>query len=445
MKNLNLPLMSLTLVLCVLAQIVCANELLPPPSVIVEDYAVHGQATYTVQSANAFAASYAGTNSLSPSGRRATADFTVSLGAHLWDGAEAWLNPELDQGFGLNDTLGLAGFSSGEAYKVGRQRPYLRLQRAFIRQTLGLSGVRESIEAGANQLSGTRLHDRIVITVGKFNVTDIFDTNQYAHDARGDFLNWSVIDGGAFDYAADAWGYTVGAAVEWYHSEWVVRGGLMDLSNVPNSAHLEPALHEFQWLFELEHQHQVGDRQGKILVTAFDSRGRMGLLSDALKLADITGQTPDVAMVRRYRGRTGLGLNIEQQLQDDVGAFVRASSAGGNVETYEFTDIDRSFVLGVALKGTRWGRAADTVGCALVTNQISSSRQQYFARGGLGILVGDGQLPHAAPERILETYYSASPFKHLQLTFDYQHVANPAYNSDRGPVSIVSLRAHSQF
>ena len=177
------------------------------------------------QRALAFHAPYRGPNSLSPNRGRETVDATLFAGARLWSGAEVWINPEIDQGFGLDDTLGVAGFPSGEAYKIGRNQPYLRLPRAFLRQTVHLDDGRQPTEGGANRFAGNPSRDQLVFTVGKFGVTDIFDSNQYAHDPRTDFLNWSAVDAGSFDYAADAWGYTVGAALEWYVNSWTVRGG----------------------------------------------------------------------------------------------------------------------------------------------------------------------------------------------------------------------------
>src|ERR1700689_3411304 len=257
------------------------------PQPIEENFAIHGQTTYVVQATDGFHAPYSGHNSLSPSANEETVDAALYLGARLWRGAEIWIQPELDQGFGLDDTLGVAGFPSGEAYKVGADHPYFRWQRAFVRQTLGGSGEREPVEAVADQLGGSRSLDRWVFTLGKFSVTDVFDANQYAHDPRSDFFNWATIDAGTFDYAADAWGYTVGAAAEWYQGAWVLRFGAFDLSNVPNSPHLEPGFHEFQYDFELERDFGIADRPGKLRFTAFDSRGRMGLLDQAVELADI--------------------------------------------------------------------------------------------------------------------------------------------------------------
>jgi high affinity Mn2+ porin len=420
-----------------------------------ESFAVHGQFTYVEQETSDFNAPYAGANSLSPDRGAETTDATVYLGARLWRGAEGWINGEIDQGFGLDDTVGVAGFPSGEAYKIGKNAPYLRLPRLFVRQTLNLDGSRDSADAGAaqaaavesaaNQLAGPRTADRIVITVGKFSVGDVFDTNQYAHDPRGDFLNWSVIDAGTFDYAADAWGYTAGAALEWYQNAWTLRGGLFDLSNIPNSAHLDPGFHEFQSLLEIERRHDIGGHAGRLCLTLFDSRGRMGLLDDAVRLAESSGTPVDIAAVRRYRGRAGASLDLEQQLTADLGAFARLGKAGGNVETYEFTDIDRTLSAGLSLRGTRWARSDDTVGLAAVNNGISASRERYLNTGGLGVLVGDGRLPHPGPEQIVETYYSLSLLDAVHIGLDYQWINHPAYNRDRGPVSVVAIRLHAQF
>jgi high affinity Mn2+ porin len=407
--------------------------------------AVHGQFTYVEQDTGGFNAPYRGANSLTPNIGAETTDATLYLGAKLWPGAEGWLNGELDQGFGLDGTLGAAGFPSGEAYKIGKNQPYLRLQRAFIRQTVDLPGKSLPIDADSNQLRGAHSENRVVITVGKFSVVDVFDTNRFAHDARSDFLNWTVIDTGTFDYAADAWGYTVGAAIEWYSGNWTLRGGLFDLSDVPNSAHLDPGFHEFQGAVEIEHRHDWADRPGRILMTFFDSRGRMGLLNDAVAVAQSNGGAPDIAAVRRYRSREGLSLNMEQEIAPELSVFIRAGKAAGNVEAYEFTDVDRTLVAGLSLKGSRWARPRDTVGLAAVNNAISGARQAYLNAGGLGILIGDGRLPRAGPEQIIETYYSAAILTFARLSFDYQWIANPAYNRDRGPASVIAVRLHAEF
>jgi high affinity Mn2+ porin len=415
--------------------------------VVEQRFAIHGQITYVVQADDGFHAPYAGRNSLTPARNEETVDATLFVGARLWRGAEIWIQPEMDQGFGLDDTLGVAGFPSGEAYKVGANHPYFRWQRAFVRQVIDEGNETEPVQAVANQLGGSRSADRWVVTLGKFSVTDIFDTNQYAHDPRSDFLNWAAVDGGAFDYAADAWGYTVGAAVERYAGAWTLRAGVFDLSNVPNSIHLDPGMHEFQIDAEVEKRYPLFGQTGRLLLTAFESRGRMALLDETIALAQTTGVNINTALVdvRRYRSRLGGVLSLEQPITEAVGVFARLSKAAGNVEAYEFSDIDRSVALGTSVKGLLWHRPDDTVGLAAIDNGISAERELYLNSGGLGILVGDGQLPRPGAEQILETYYICGALPWASVSLDYQWVKNPAYNTERGPVSIFAVRVHAQF
>jgi high affinity Mn2+ porin len=410
-----------------------------------ENYALHGQFTYVEQETLGFSAPYAGSNSLTPNEGRETTDATVFLGRRLWSDAEIWLVPEVDQGFGLDDTLGIAGFPSAEAYKVGKNQPYLRLTRLFIRDTVNLDGETEKVEPDTMMLAGTHSVNRWVFTFGKFGVVDIFDNNAYAHDPKHDFLNWTAVDAGSFDYAADAWGYTVGAAAERYQGAWTFRVGAFDLSDIPNSTRLEPGFHEFELVAEVERRYVLGGAPGTMLVTAYNNRARMGLLAAAVALAQSTATPVSIASVRQYRGRPGIDLDLAQALTTDLGLFARVGKASGNVEAYEFTDVDRSVSVGLSLKGSAWSRANDKVGLALIDNGISAQEEQYLNAGGLGILVGDGKLPHPGAEQILETFYSAAILPHAEVSLDYQAVENPGYNRDRGPVSIWAVRLHADF
>jgi high affinity Mn2+ porin len=409
-----------------------------------DTWSVHGQTTVVGQYAAPFDAPYRGANSLDPNTARETWDVTFYVGRRLWSGAALWINPEIDQGYGLSNTLGVAGFTSGEAYKVGFTHPYVRVPRFFVQLTIDLGGATETLDAGLNQFRGTRTEDRLVATVGKFSVSDLFDTIGYAHDPRGDFMNWSLVDAGTFDYAADAWGFTYGAALEWYQSRWAARVGLFDLSRVPNSAELDSGFEQYQIVYELEHQHTLNGEPGKIAIVGFVSRGRMGTYADALTEAAETGSVPNTGDVRRFDSRPGLNLNVAQQVGSEVGLFARVGWADGSVEAYEFTDIDRTASAGVSIAGSRWGRRHDVLGIATVFNGIADTHRGYLAAGGLGILVGDGQLPHPGVESIVESYYRF-PIGAWQLTADYQFVVNPAFNRDRGPVSVVSARVRTQF
>jgi len=411
-----------------------------------EDWSLHTQTTFTDQYHPAFTSPYGGTDSLDPGSRGdETFDTTLFAGIRLWDGGEAYINPEVDQGFGLSDTVGIAGFPSGEAYKIGKSYPYVRLQRLFIRQTIDLGGETENIDPDANQLGGTRTTDNFIITAGKISVPDIFDANSYAHDPRHDFLNWSVLDSGAYDYAADSWAYTYGIAGEWTQSWWTLRAGLFDLSRVPNQADLVRGFGEYEFVTEGEERHKLWGKAGKLKLLLWYNRGRMGDYNQAVQLGIQTDTIPNTAMVRKAATRPGLAINIEQQLYDNLGAFARVSANDGSKETYEFTDINRSIALGLSLQGTSWGRPADTIGLAGVVNALSGSARRYFAAGGIGLLVGDGQLPQYSTEDILEAYYSAQMTDWLSTTADYQFIANPAYNPQRGPVSVFGVRLHAQF
>jgi high affinity Mn2+ porin len=427
----------------------------PPAAPALDDVNFHGQATVVWQGYHLGHAPYNGPNSLEGGTQgRETSDVSLAVGLRLWSGAELWFVPGIDQGFGLAQTHGLAGFASGEAYKLGASYPYARVDRTFVRQTVDLGGASRDTEPDMLQFAGATTEDRVVLTAGKFAAVDIFDTNRYANSPKLDFLNWSIVNAGTFDYAADAWGYTYGAAAEWYQGRWALRGGLFDLSPTPtgggNSAAgygADPRFRNFQLVSEIERRHTLSGLPGGVKVTGFLSRGDNGRFKDALALSHSTGLdvTDALAAVRHYQSKPGASLNLDQQVSDTVGVFARAGWADGNVEPWDFADIDRSASVGVSLNGKSWGRPEDTIGLAGVVNAITKIQQAYFNAGGTGILVGDGQLPKYKPEKILETFYSYAVTSGLKLTADYQLAVDPAYNAQRGPASILAGRVHAEF
>jgi high affinity Mn2+ porin len=417
-----------------------------------DTFAVHGQATAVNQAYPSFHSPFEGTNSLSGGGQsRETVDLTLSTGVKLWQGAEFWANPEIDQGFGLSNTHGVAGYLSAEAYKIGSETPYARMQRAFLRQTINLGGETENIDDDFTQFKGTRSTDRLVLTVGRFAVVDIFDTNKYANSPKTDFLNWSLSNAGTFDYAADAWGYNYGAAAEWYTGRWTFRAGVFDLSETPTGGvsplgpALDPTFQQFSLLGEIERRYDLWGQPGKIKITGFLNRGSAGNFNDAVALAQLTGMPADINAVRTYTSRPGVSLNVEQQITETLGMFLRAGWADGDIEPWDFTDIDRTVSGGVSINGKSWGRPDDTIGIAGVVNGISSAHVAFLNAGGLGILIGDGQLTNYGLEKIFEAYYSFALNSSTKLSFDYQFVANPGYNADRGPANVFAARAHWQF
>jgi high affinity Mn2+ porin len=412
-----------------------------------EDWAIHGQSTFTGQYHPGFPAAYSGPQSLDAHEQaRETFDLTLYGGFRPWEGGEIWINPEIDQGFGLSNTFGVAGYLSGEAYKIGASDPYPRLPRVFLRQTINLGGNTEKVDADLNQLAGSQTADRLVLTVGRFSVVDAFDTNKYAHDPRNDFLNWSIIDIGSFDYAADAWGFTYGAAVEWHQDWWTIRSGLFTLSEVPNTKALDThPFDQYQYVEELEERHVLFGQQGKLKFLAFLSHVRMGAYDAATAVALQTGTPPDIAALRQAHNKTGFGINLEQPVTEDIGVFARAGITRSQYEEFDFSDINKTFSIGVSVSGQRWGRPEDTLGLAGAINDASGAAKRFFAAGGLGIIIGDGQLLRSGPESIIEIYYRIPVFSFAKLTVDYQFVNNPAYNRDRGRVSVFGIRAHAEF
>jgi len=409
-----------------------------------ENVAIHAQTTFIGQYAFPFRAPYQGANSLASNSGREGWDVTLYTGLRPWQGAEIWINPEIDQGFALSDFRGVAGFVNNDPSK-GDSYPFARIHRAFLRQTIDLGGEVEKVKADLNQFAATQTANRLVITAGKFAVGDIFDLNKYAQDARTDFINLAVVSTGTFDYAQDTFGYTYGAAAEWYQGPWTLRGGYFDLSRLPAGIELDPGFHQFQWVGEIERRYDLWGQPGKVLVTGFFSRGRFGRYNEAVSLAELTGRPANIALVRRPNSQSGISMSLEQQITPDLGFFTRAGIANGNIEDYEVTDMDRTVALGISQSGKPWGRPDDTFGLAGAVNNISNAHQAFFNAGGLGIVIGDGMLPHPGLEQIIETYYRYSLSSLWDVTLDYQFVNNPAYNRDRGPVSVIALRLHADF
>jgi high affinity Mn2+ porin len=404
---------------------------------------IHGQTTYLPQGYPRFGALYTGTNSLTPAPQaQATWSTSLFLNARLWEGGEVYYNPELLQGFGLNDTVGVAGFPNGEAQKSNFPYPHYNTSRLFLRQTFGFGGEQEELPSGPTQLGGKVDVSRLTLQAGKFAVIDIFDGNSYAKDTRKDFMNWSMWAPGAFDYSADRVGLTYGATAELNQKQWALRGGYFLMQSVSNSNSFDTKVPERgTYVLELETRYSLFSQPGKLrtiawLNSAFSGSYRETLNNPALDL--------DISQTRRGRIKYGYIVSLEQALTDELGLFGRWSWNDGKTEIMAFTDIDASLSLGVSLKGTKWGRPDDVVGLGGAINALSRDHRDFIAAGGLGVLIGDGALNYRR-ERILETYYAFALNKQLTLTADYQLITNPAYNADRGPVHVFSGRFHGEF
>jgi high affinity Mn2+ porin len=407
---------------------------------------VHGQLTFIEQGYPAFRSPYQGANSLTSANQiQNTTSATAFVGYRPWDGTEIYVNPELMQGFGLNNTLGVAGFPNGEAQKSDFPAPRIDIARVFVRQTFGLGGEQETVEDGPNQLAGKQDISRITVTAGRFAVIDVFDGNSYSHDPRVDFLNWNMYCCGSYDVTMDKISYTWGASAELNQKNWAIRAGYFLVPAVSNVDSFDTHIAEHgEYIGELELRYSLFSQPGKLRLMGWANIANAGSYMDALAMPVTTPNYPDITQTRQVRTNYGFVVNLEQAITSDLGVFSRASWSPGLVEIIGWTDCDESLSFGTVLKGNAWGRPDDKIGVAGVVEGLSPVARAYFAAGGLGILIGDGQLNYR-PEQILEVYYAYSLNKWATLTFDYQFVANPGYNADRGPVSIFSGRLHALF
>jgi len=411
-----------------------------------EDWNANFQTTYVWQMHPAFSAAYDGEHSLKSQHETGyTLTATLFLGHRLWRGAELFFNPELLQSTTMSGLHGLGGLSNGENQKAADATARLYSARAFLRQTIRLGGNEAPVEAGPNQFGGEVSSRRLVVTVGQMALIDVFDNNAFAHDPRTQFFNWALMAGGASDYAADARGYTVGFAVEYYRDAWAFRFGHFAQPKESNGLPLDYRLWaHFGENLEVEHRHALWGRQGSVRLTPFLNYAKMGGFSDALAYAAATGGTPAVGNVRRDRAKLGFGVGLDQNLTRDAGLFARYSWNDGRTETYAFAEIDRSLTAGLSMRGRLWFRPRDTIAIAFVQDGLSDPHRDYLAAGGLGNFLGDGQLNYR-PERVFEAYYSFNAFPGLWLSVDGQYVLNPGYNADRGPAKLVACRLHFEY
>lgn len=407
----------------------------------------HGQTTMITQQHGPFRSPYVGTNSLIPRAEGPTSlTATLYLATRLWESdrqsGELVVNPELAGGKGFSNTTGIAGFPNGEIPRVGNPEPTPYFARLFLRQIWGLGGEQELVEDGPNQIAGTRDVNRLTLQVGKMAATDIADNNRYSHDPRTQFMPWSMMFNGAWDYPANVRGYTYGIALDYNQVDWALRYGIFAMPAFANGAPFDPHfLKAHGQVLEWEGRYLLNEHRGAVRLMAYTNRARMGNYAQALAEMPVN---PDVIQTRDYRSKYGFGANFDQELTPDLGLWGRLGWNDGRAEAFAFAVIDRTAALGLLLKGRRWCRPQDQVGLAVCVNGLSGVHRDYLAAGGLDFMIGDGRLRYA-PEGILEIYYNLQVAKGIQVTTDFQGVNHPAYNADRGPVAIASLRVHFDY
>jgi hypothetical protein len=409
-------------------------------------FEAHAQATYVRQFKPGFDAAYSGPKSLSPEreyGYSLTG--TLFIGARLGDNIEIYYNPEATQGAPLSQLQGLGGFTNGENQRGATSQVKVYRARAFVRGTWNIGGELEERESAANQMRTRYAAERVVVTFGNVSALDIFDAVEYSRDPRMQFLNWASLTYGAWDYPADARGYTWGLAAEYISPSWSVRGGRFLMPEESNGVKLDRNWTQIYGdVIEAERSFRLAGRKGVARLLAFRNQVFAGAYQDALDLGAQAGAAPDITQVRRTQSKKGVGAGMQLAVTDDIGAYLRAGWNDGKTETFAFTEIDRSLAGGLLIKGRSWKRAEDSLGFAVYRNGLSQPHRDYLAAGGQGFFLGDGQLNYAS-ERIGELFYSVSVLKGTWITGDYQYIGNPGYNRDRGPAQVWNLRLHFEI
>ncbi|MEO6883975.1 MAG: carbohydrate porin [Bacteroidia bacterium] len=411
-----------------------------------ENWSFHFQATTIAQGHTAFKSPYQGLNSFDPNDKAIHYSITSTLyiGRRLWKNAEFYFNPEIAGGSGMSNVLGIAGAPNGETVRIGDPTPTLYIARLFFRQYIPLGNSdNKTQDADANQLAGTIPTNAICITVGKFSLTDFYDDNDYSHDPRTQFMNWSLMSNGAWDYPANTRGYTSGVVIEYLRPTFEVRFSSCLMPEVANGAQMDwNVTHANGETLEFGKSFQLKKKEGKISLLLYNNFAHMG--NYGITTND-TVYHINIAKTRAYgRTKPGFGINIQQNILSDAGIFFRTGWNNGQNETFVFTEIDQTISGGFSFKMKKIKRKNDVFALAFVVNSISQAHRDYLAAGGYGFIIGDGKLNYGN-EMIFETYYSAQIFSCFFISPDYQYVINPAYNKDRGPINIFGLRAHVEF
>ena len=437
--------------LVIFSYLLSVNSFAQSDTIKEEKLSLHYQSTVIWQYKPSFSSKYSGTNSLSDKeDNQNTLTSTIFLGIRLWKGGSFYVNPELAGGSGLSGALGIASSTNGESYRVGNPKPRISIARFYYRQIFYNDKNNKEYQCSdINQLAGNTPKKYFAVTIGKIAVPDYFDNNKFSHDPRTQFLSWGLMNNGAWDVPSNTFGYSPSVVLEWVSKKHELRyafslipeeinGPVIDWHiNKANSQTLEYTFH-----------YNIKNQPGTFRILGFFTTTHMGNYAEALQampLEDYTNE-PDISLTRRY-GRTkyGFGVNTEQNINNNLGYFIRASWNDGHNEDWMYSEIDHSLSAGISKNMSNYGRIDDNLGIAFVISGLSKSHREYLEAGGNGFILGDGNLNYSL-EKLAEIYYSASLIKDkMNISGTYQLVINPGYNKDRGPVSVFSVRVHFQM
>ena len=411
-------------------------------------YWLSGQANFVFQTHPGFPALYSGPHSLGPNYEKATSRvMTLYTGARLNNSTEILVDIEEAGGAALSLGFGLAGNTDLDIVRNPSLSKAPYVGRAMVHTVIALS--KDKIE---NQRSYLSLFDelprrRLELRFGKFSLPDFFDVNSVGSDTHLQFLNWTTDNNGAWDYAADTRGYTVGLTADYEDRNWGLRFAEALMPKVANGIDLvwRPwQVHAENFEYELRRGF-LPKKLGAVRLLAYANSANMGIYRDQVIQAAAASTTPDIAnhpwsITRNY----GFGINLEQDLTHYLSAFARFGWDNGKTESFAYTEVDQTFAEGVGANGAWWHRKQDRAGVALISNGIKKDHQNYLAAGGLGFLLGDGHLTYGR-ENIVESYYTVHVWRGIYLAPGLQHINNPGYNRDRGPAVVPTFRAHCEF
>jgi high affinity Mn2+ porin len=433
-----------------------------------ERWNAYGQFTYIYSWKQAFSAAYTNangsTNSLLTTPEQSfTGTLTFYLGARLWKGGEVYLVPELISERPLSQLKGLGGaIQNFELQKGGAEVPTFYRSRSYVRQTFGFGGHPVEQESGQQQLGKTDDSRRLVIILGNFSILDYFDKTPFGIDPRQGLFNLSFMTYAAYDFASDARGYSWGGVSELHWDNWGVRYGRITPPKAPNQLPIDFRLFKyFGDQVEAEHKHEIHGQEGTIRLLGYRNHENIGRFSDAVAAFEADPQknattctgfnygsnnenAPDLCWARKPNVKMGIGIFGEQYVAKDIGVFGRGMYSDGKTEVDAYTSTDRSLSVGSLAKGSLWSRPRDVAGMGVNFGWISKPHVQYLGMGGIDGFIGDGHI-RPASETALDVFYSVNFRKSFWLSGDYQHVANPAFNADRGPVNILGVRVHGEF
>lgn len=416
-------------------------------------YWISGQANVIFQGRLPFHSPYQGPNSF-----RNSAEYKTSMVETLYMAVrptrsiryntDLIFDMESAGGRGLSEAVGLAGFTNLDVVRNPNLGPTPYIARYQIHQIFGLTSKTTPQDANFFALATEVPQRRIEFRLGKFTLPDFFDVNDVGSDSHLQFMNWTVDNNGAWDYAADTRGYTVGGMAEYDDKAWSLRYGLFAMPVVANGIDLDWALsraHAQNGEFELRHSFIPG-RKGTTRILFYGNNAHMGVYREAVRayLAGID-KTPIITEHEHFGAlKYGVGYNGMQELTGNLRVFGRFGWNEGQHESFAYTEVDQTVEFGGDYAMRRFNRPNDKFGIAMVSNAIKKDHQNYLKYGGLGFLLGDGALNYGR-ENIVESYYNWHAWRGLYYAADVQHINDPGYNRDRGPVWVGSVRGHIDF